>query len=280
MIPGHWALVHGECPIRGGGRSAVHVVVLAGARNDEIRGSGVYRAGVMVGGQTLLARTLAALSELPGLERLILVGPDDLIPPGCEVEVIIPGDDLLANLERGLSVLPEEEQVLVVASDLPLLTQAALRDFLAGCAARQAEVYYPIIRRDVYENAYPGSVRTYLSVRDGTFTGGNAALLTPAVLRRHRELFARAIACRKHPRKLSGLLGFGFSLGLMLKKYTVAEIESRVQARLGLKAAAIESRFSELGYDVDSPADLQWIEFYWGGAIEGAARRMPDLEEE
>lgn len=263
----------------------MNAIILAGAKSGQIgtpETAGGYRAGLTVGGRTLLAQALAAVAGLPGLGRVILVGPKELLPPayaGIVTEVIPPEGDLAENLRRGLVVLPPEEKVLVVASDLPLLTQAALQDFVQSCGQAQAEIYYPVIRREVYQEAYPGSVRTFLSVRDGVFTGGNAVILTPAAFFRHERLIALAIAWRKRPLRLGRLLGLGFFLGLLCKRYTVAEIQDRTAARLGVRALAVESRFSEMGFDIDDQADLEWIEFYWGGTLEGKVRSDPEEEE-
>ncbi|MCL6613439.1 MAG: nucleotidyltransferase family protein [Firmicutes bacterium] len=261
----------------------MNAIVLAGGKAEGMRGRDGYRAGLVVGGRSLLEQALRALAGLPDLGRVVLVGPEELVPEEYRLtiaEVLRPGDDLFTNLKRGLAVLPVDEPVLVLSSDLPLLTRAALLDFVRQCGKREAEVYYPIIRREIYEEAYPGSRRTYVRVRDGTFTGGNVALLTPAAFLRHEKLFARAIAHRKHPLRLAPLLGLGLLPRLFLRSLTVAEIEARVAARLGLRAAAIESRFSEMGFDVDTEADLEWIEFYWGGALMGEPRIEPELEGE
>ncbi|MGE5530431.1 MAG: nucleotidyltransferase family protein [Patescibacteria group bacterium] len=264
----------------------MNAVILAGAKAAELgRHSiqGGYRAGLVIGGRSLLDQALCALSALPDLDRVVLVGPDDLAASEYRAmltEVVAPGEDLVENLRRGLSVLPPEEQALVVASDLPLLTRAALSDFIQSCAKRPAEIHYPIIRRETYEAAYPGSLRTYLTLRDGTFTGGNIVLLTPAAFYRHEHWIATAVAWRKNPRRLGRLLGLGFFLGLRCRRYSVADLEARVAARLGVQAVAVETRFSEIGFDVDSDADVDWIDFYWGGSIEGTGlgNREPDEE--
>ena len=264
----------------------MNALVLAGARNEGLEHalpSGAYRAGLVVGGRTLLELALASLTGLPGLDRIVIVGPVELVPDvyrSATTRILTPGEDLLTNLKQGLAALPEDEPVLVVASDMPLLTMAALKDFVAKCAGREAEIYYPIIRREVYEAAYPGSDRTYLSVGDGTFTGGNMVLLSPATFKRYERLIGKAVAWRKQPRRLGRLLGFRFVIGLLMSRYKVAEIEAKVGSYLGLRVVAIETNFSEIGFDVDTSADMQWIEFYWGGATEGAARNEPILDEE
>lgn len=264
----------------------MNAVILAGARAAELGKHSIhggYRAGLIIGGHSLLDQVLGALSTLPDLGRVVLVGPDELVAPEFRAmlaEVVAPGEDLVENLRRGLSVLPAEEPTLVVASDLPLLTRAALSDFIRSCAQRPGEIHYPIIRRETYETAYPGSLRTYLTLRDGTFTGGNVVMLTPSAFQRHESLIATAVAWRKNPRRLGRLLGLGFFLGLLGRRYAVADLESRIAARLGVQAVAVETRFSEIGFDVDSGADVDWIDFYWGGSLEGTGRGNQEPDEE
>ena len=87
----------------------MNAVVLAGAKAVELGkhsiGSG-YRAGLVIGGRSLLDQALGALSTLPDLGRVILVGPGELVAPEFRAmlaEVVAPGEDLVENLRRGLS---------------------------------------------------------------------------------------------------------------------------------------------------------------------------------
>ena len=103
----------------------------------------------------------------------------------------------------------QDQRVLVVTSDIPFLTAAAVEDFVARAAATGADFCYPIIPIAVCRARFPQMQRTTLKVREGTFTGGNLMLLRPASVRRHQETIMRAYAARKRPLRLGGMLGWG-----------------------------------------------------------------------
>ena len=108
------------------------------------------------------------------------------------------------------------------------------------------------------------SVSRYRSWRiaEGTFTGGNLALLNPAFLREHDATLRTAYARRKDipglakmlgPSLLARLLGSRLFPGLL----TVRILENAVSRLLdGATVRAIVSTFPEIGADVDRPEDI------------------------
>lgn len=250
----------------------VAVLVMAGARNDgplkEVSDA-PYEALIPVGGRPMIDYVLDALRAAPTVGSVAVVGPALLRDAVAldDVALIEPAGGLLDNLERGVRALREagsRGHLLVVTSDIPLVTAEALESFLARCRERGAaapgrdrfDAYYPIVRREVSEARFPGTRRTYVALREGSFTGGNFVLLDPTVVLERRELFEKVVALRKDPLGMARLLGLGFIVNFLLKRLTAADIERTVREKVGIAGAVIEVPYAEVGFDVDKPTDL------------------------
>lgn len=244
----------------------VEAIVLAGASNSGALGSvsdASHEALILLEGRPMIHYVLDALRSAPSIARILVVGPVAFLEKygGLEgVELHESGSSMVENLQIGIERLKPSGPVLVVTSDIPLLTAEAIEDFVHRCEEVQADIYYPIVSRDVNEARFPGVKRTYVHLKEGVFTGGNMVLIKPEIVASCREMIAKAVAMRKNPVQLSRLLGFAFILKLLLNRLTLREIEERVRIILGFRGVAVISPYPEVGIDVDKPEDLQLVE--------------------
>lgn len=105
-------------------------VVLAGGSGRRM--GGVDKAGLLLGGVTLLDRVLAAARPL--CDALVVVGParpTAVTGVAFVTENALGGGPVPAVL-TGVAALPGCDTVLVLATDLPLLTTADLQALLAA----------------------------------------------------------------------------------------------------------------------------------------------------
>ena len=244
------------------------VIILAGAMNNgALRESGdsPYEAGIRIHGLTLLDYVVRPLTSVKGIERIAVVGPEECLSPASRSRVaqVVPyGDSMVENLMRGIAALDPKGQVLAVTADIPLITAEAVEDFLRRCAERQADIYYPIVARAPIEERFPGVKRTYATLREGTYTGGNIILLAPEIVEKHRGMIEHAVALRKKPLQMVRLLGLRYLWKLLLGRLSIKEIEERIEKILHFKGAAIVTPYAEIGIDVDKPSDLDLVARY------------------
>ncbi|NLV91442.1 MAG: NTP transferase domain-containing protein [Firmicutes bacterium] len=242
----------------------VDAIVLAGARNDgplKTRSAAEYEALIAVNGRPLVDYVVQALLDCGQIDRIIIVGPKSLqkLYRDPKIRVKLHRESMVENVKVGLTEVSPEAKVLLVTADIPLLTGEAVTDFLHRCQAHEAAIYYPIVRKESNEAAYPNVERTYLKLKDGVFTGGNLALLEPKVISQCYQLLERVVALRKQPVKLVRMLGLSFIIRLAFNRLTIAEIEKRAERILGFTGVAIESPFPQIGVDVDKPSDLDLV---------------------
>lgn len=251
----------------GGGK--VNALVLAGRANDGVFAAvsdARNEALIQIGDRTMLDYVLAALHDASSIGRCVVVGTPEVaaaLPAG--VEFVPAGDDVIANVELGAARLGDTGQILVVTSDVPFITGPIVDRLLAQCAAKPAELYYPVIPRAAAEAKFPGVQRTYVKLREGTVTGGNLFLVSPAVIRSKADLVRAFVAARKNPAKMASVIGPSFALRYALGTLSAGELEVKIGSMLGVKGAVIFTDDAEIGVDVDKLSDLELAQRVLGG---------------
>jgi len=112
-------------------------LVLAGGASRRM--GGVDKLDLEVAGRTLLDRVLQAAR--PVCDRLIVVGParPTIVPEVGFVVEPRPGGGPVPAVAAGLPAVSEARVVLVLAADLPLLTEASLRRLLDTLESEEVE---------------------------------------------------------------------------------------------------------------------------------------------
>lgn len=229
-------------------------VVLAGGGPDPRLAPGLpNKAFLVMGGRPLVARVVGALRETPGVGPIVVVGPTAPLAAlfGPEVETVPDVGTLMGNLSAALSRVPAAAQALAVASDLPLLSAAAVAAFLERCPPG-ADVCYPIVPQEAIEAAYPGARKTYVRTADGTFAGGSILLFRAGVIAQVQPLVEQILAARKRPWQLAQLFGWAMVMKFASGRLAVAELEARAREITGLVARAVVFPGPELALDVDA----------------------------
>jgi GTP:adenosylcobinamide-phosphate guanylyltransferase len=235
--------------------------VLAGGGKGELAEvEGVScKALIKLGDQEMIRYVLTVLSALKQVERVVVVGPpDDLLflKDHYPVEIVAEQGSILQNLMAANHCLSNGQQTIISSADIPMLTVEAMENLLHQCQPFESDFYYPISSKELSESRFPGVQRTYVTLQEGTFTGGNVFLVNAAKLESAVPEIERFLEFRKNPLKMVSLLGAGFAWKFMTKKLTIAGLEERFSRLLKLKAQAIISDYPEIGFDVDKPSDL------------------------
>jgi GTP:adenosylcobinamide-phosphate guanylyltransferase len=238
-------------------------VVLAGSSNNgplsecsEVS----YEALIPIGKKIMVQYVVEALLGCQQVRQVLVVGPVAALAPylaGERVTIIESRGGIMENIEAGVTASRDSDRILLVTSDIPMLTTQAVNDFLELCGDMSGDLYYPIISKPVVESKFPTTRRTYVNLKEGVFTGGNLFLINPAVYKKCLENGKKIISLRKSPLGLCRLIGFGFLLKFLMRSLTIAEAEQKVSTLLGrIKGIVVVSKYPEVGVDVDKPSDL------------------------
>ncbi|MBV8281260.1 MAG: nucleotidyltransferase family protein [Candidatus Eremiobacteraeota bacterium] len=240
----------------------MNAVVLAGGPLDAVarlQPGAPNKAFVEIGGVTLVGRVLKALRAAEGVTRLIVV-----TPPGASGhhdltladELRPDGEHITESLRNGLAGLDDSADVLIVASDLPVLTSVAVDDFVRGVGDLDADVVYGCVEKSVHMGRFPDVPHTWARMRDGTFCGGGLGSVKPRVLPRLERFIERLGAARKHPFRLASLFGWDMLARFALGRLTIAAAEARAAQLLGASVKAFASAFPETAVNVDRLSDV------------------------
>ena len=244
----------------------VDVVILAGAPNTgslaEVSDAS-WEALISVDGRPMVEYVIDTMLKTESLGQLVIVGPNELKSLAPANSIFVPcKDSMVANLKVGIEALGVDKApfLLVATGDIPLLTPEAVNDFITRCFRYEAKIYYPLVSREATQAKYPEVERTYFTLQEGTFTGGNLMLLDPSILEQKYELVDQLVLLRKKPAKIIKMLGIKFIYKYVRKTLSIEEIEKRAEVIIGAKGKAIISHYPEIGIDVDKPSDLKLME--------------------
>lgn len=242
----------------------IDCVILAGGINKELDRPEEVRnkALIKIGEKEIIRYILEAYASVKEMERVVLVGPAEdfaFLQKDFPVELIQEKNSIGENLLAAVRYLQTEKHLLVSTADIPLVTPAAVLDFLEKCSPFDGDFYYPVIPREVSEKKFPGARRTYVTFQEGAFTGGNIFLVNPRKIEPSLPAVNEFIEHRKNPLKMVSLLGAGFLLLALMGKVTIPRVEQRFSSLLKVNARAVITAYAEIGFDVDKPEDLELV---------------------
>lgn len=172
--------------------------------------------------------------------------------------------DLIKGIYKALDNL-NYRFIVILPSDIPFISRNVLDGFIEECFKKEAKGYYPILEKEMLEKKFPGTQRTYAKLREGTFTGGNIFLIEAGVLKRNEEFLKNIYNARKNPYALAKILGVVFLIKGVLGFLTVEEAEKKVSKIVDAPIRAVNTRFVEMGIDIDKQADVDFVNSVIGG---------------
>lgn len=233
------------------------MVILAGDNQSDVEAVNVPNKALLnICGRPMIEYVVDALRTSSSVGRISIVGPVESLRAylGQKVDYYFEGTgSFFENLDAAMQPF---------RNDVPMITGEVIDDFINRCITTGADLCYPIVEKSINECMFPGFKRTYVKLKEGTFTGGNIFYINPAVMDSCRHFAALLVKYRKTPWKTARLLGLDLLAMLSLGVLSISRIEQRFSELLGIKAVAVISPFPQLANDVDKPSDIEMVEKY------------------
>lgn len=251
----------------------IPAVVLAGApaTKEAAEKYGITSmAALPLGGKPMYERVVEALRGSPAVGNIHIVGNVECSEADS---VIKPGGSLLENLITGVNACGSVERVLISTSDIPLVTSEGVSDFIERCSGEDAEFCYAIVKKDTIEIKYPGMRRTYIRLREGTFTGGNMFVVSSRFITENPEVIKEAYKARKEIFKLARIIGLGVVIKAVIAHLIwpgaldLAQLEKAAGRVLKAKLKAIPTPFPEIGADLDDIEQLEKFQEFLNATV-------------
>ncbi len=210
----------------------------------------------------LLQGVVRTLRDALPEARIICVAPDAVQSAVTGVDLWLPaGASGPENMRLGLSRARQDAPALLCASDLPLLTAAAVREFAAACRP-DVQIAVGLVRAADYKAAFPGAPPSeFTRVREaGPVTLGGLFQIQPDLLTRQRTLFDPLFSARKSVWRIAGIAGPRLLWQLATKTLTLSAVTRRAEGLLGGPVQVVLNTDPVLAYDTDTFDDYTYAE--------------------
>jgi GTP:adenosylcobinamide-phosphate guanylyltransferase len=234
-------------------------VVLAGSdREAWLQEEGVNNKALLpIDGKPLVRYVLEAVRGSRYHGRTILVAD---FPPHEELKPLVDiwveaGNSLEENIRRGVK-MAKGPLVMIVGSDIPFLEASDIDRFVQFCLANPAYYYIPVIRKEDIEARFPGTRRTYATMKEGKVKAGNLVIFSIEAYDLVERFMSEVIAGRKQIWKLARIFGVKQILKFALGILTIRELEQVSSHFIGKPGRATIINAPGMGVDIDKPEDL------------------------
>jgi len=220
------------------------------------------KALLMINHVPMIEYVVDALNQAREIENIFVVGPQfELMPHiGGKVSKIIDStDSIVENIKIGIDYMENNHRIMVLTSDVPLVTGKMIDDFIIKCQEYEAFLYYPFISKEIILKRYPNTIRSYASLKEGTFCGGNMVILSSSLFNQNKSLLDEVFQKRKDVKKYATLLGVKFIVKYLFKCLTIKEIEDRAAKLVGYPVKGIMVSDPEMMIDLDKLSDYELI---------------------
>lgn len=238
-------------------------IVLAGGQKFglDFGSTPISEALIPIGNKYMVEYVAEALKGSKYIDEIVIAGPlQDLkliFGEECGYRLIQSGESPVKSFLNALrSLSPYHGKILVVTADVPLVTPQAIDDFIETCSKKDGDLFYPIVSKESNEQKYPGVQRTYITLKEGVFTGGNLFFLNSDIVDRCVPIAEDLVRLRKKPIMLASYIGLTTLFRYILGILSLRDAEKKVSEILGVKGSGIISKFPEVGIDVDKESDL------------------------
>lgn len=239
----------------------VNAVILAGDKGDK----GVSKALLKIGNRYMVEYIIQSLKKSNCVSKIYMVA-DENVKNVILDEVdgyIKPAGDIIDNIKSATKQINDDNTPLIICTaDIPLVSSEAIHDFVKTCIDKKIDVGYPIIDKKLNDEKYPDVRRTYVKMKDGTYTGGNIVYIHPRAIENCTKKAKELVEYRKKPLKMGQTLGFTFLIRLALGVLTISAVEKKIADMFNVNGVAIKTKYPEIGNDVDKEEDIVFVEKY------------------
>lgn len=246
----------------------IDAVVLAGGDAQKVDASlEGPKSLINIAGQPMIEYVLEALRQSSALDRIAIAlpaGTDKSVFKNISGQIIPDTQGVVDAMSKAVETFGDEGYLMAVSSDVPMINAEVIDAFIKNCEEEPADIYYTIIPKEVMEDSYPGSKRTYFRVHEGAFTGGNVHMIKKTTLVKNLGLAEQIFSMRKSPLNLIRLLGITFLIKFARGRLKIGSVEDKAGKAFSAKVRAVIMAHPELGVDVDKPEDLALAESHIG----------------
>jgi molybdopterin-guanine dinucleotide biosynthesis protein A len=221
------------------------------------------KALIEIAGEAMLSRVARTLLHFSEIAEVIILAQDARALTGhphtawIEDEPGIRFENSGSSVAEGISAVlrrnPNAYPFLITTADNPLLDQHMLHSFTQGAAG--SDLAAALVERRTLLAAFPGSRRTWLPFRKGSYSGANLFWLGTGRALPLLDVWRRIEQDRKKKWRVVGAFGPLLLVAALLRLFTIHQAFARIGRKYRIKARAVVLPQAEACIDVDKPDD-------------------------
>ncbi|MFZ5881483.1 MAG: NTP transferase domain-containing protein, partial [Chloroflexota bacterium] len=243
---------------------------------------GDSKALLDIAGKPMIQWVLDALGGAKNVDNIIIVGLTPKSGLTCEKPLYYLSNqgrmlsNIVAGVNKVLDLNPQAEYVLIVSSDIPALRSEHIDWLVETSMQSREDIYYGVCPREVMEERFPNSRRTYTKLKDMQVCGADINVSHVRMATEHLDMWEQLIGNRKSPLKQAATIGFGTLFLLATGKLTLADAVERITKRIGITGRPILWEHAEPCMDVDKPHQLELLREDLQARVDAEAAARPE----
>ena len=226
---------------------------------------GDSKALIDIAGKPMVQWVLDALGEAKTVDNVIIVGLSPKSGVTCKKPTYYVSNQgrMLANIITGINKVLELDKkaqyVLIVSSDIPALKPEMVDWLVNTCMETEDDLYYGICPREIMEQRFPNSKRTYTKLKDIELCGADINLSHVRMATEHLDLWESLIGSRKNALRQASMVGWDTFFQVATRSITLNDLAEKVCSRIGIDGRVIVWEQAEPCMDVDKPHQLELL---------------------
>jgi len=212
-----------------------------------------------VRGATMLDRVIDALREAGVTQLAVVGGPEVRAACSARVDRFIEESSSGAqNVLLALHAWPDDDgrPLLYATSDMPYVTAAAVRDFVARVPA--GTIAIALAEYADFAARFPDAPPFGITLARERVVNGGIFLLPAGSCARVSRTATMLFAARKQPWRMATLVSPLAMFRLIVGRLSVAEMETVASKVAKIPAAAVRRCAPEIGYDADTVDEYRY----------------------
>jgi len=236
-------------------------IILAGYSEKNIKEFGIGKPQIELNGKKLVRVALEAVCIPEYIDRVFIIGNQAELKEleSANNKIIQGSANVIKNITDCITKNGIHGSFIVLASDLPFVSDRTIRDFISDSLWLKAHLYYPIVSKKIFKERYPEYAKTFFRLKEGIFTGGSVFIADAEATVAVSEFVQDYFNNRKHPFKIAGMIGLKGLFKFLSGRLSISEVVEAVRKRTGYEAAIIISKHPQIALDLDKQSQIKLL---------------------
>ncbi|MCS7243492.1 MAG: hypothetical protein RMJ36_01990 [Candidatus Calescibacterium sp.] len=186
---------------------------------------------------------------------------------GISIDFLEGGETLQETINNVILFIQNKEVedntfICFISTDTPLINHEAIDDIIKRFSLLDGDVFYPFVSKEVYRVKFGDKMaknRTFIKLSKDSFCGTGIVIIKKGILLNIWEKIKKILENRKNPYQIAKLLNLDpiTILKIMTGRYTVLELEDKINSMFKIKTQGMLTNFANLAFNIDNQQDIK-----------------------